>query len=325
MIQRSLVGRTALVTGATGFIGSHVVRGLIAAGCRVSVLVRPESRLDRLHDVLDALEIVYGDLASASSMAAIDASCAGDLVVHLAAAGVGQQTVDERTLLDVNVGGTLHVLELARRGNATRLIHAGSCFEYGFGSRLREDAPLAPTAPYAISKAASWMLAHTYDQLSSVLAVTLRLFTPFGPFEDSRRLIAHTILCALQGRDVALTSGEQTRDFVFVGDVVEAFLCAAAAPRIEGETINVCTGRETRVIDLVRMTLHLMGDPVKPLPGAMPSRAHEAWRMSGDARKARELLGWEARTPLEEGLRQTIQWFSEHQDQRLVGSGVQAT
>lgn len=307
-------GRKALVTGGSGFVGSHVVRGLLNAGCQVAVLARPGSSLSRLDDVRSRVTVLTGDLADPASLLRLDRSWAGDLVVHLGAAGVGHPSAESRTLFDVNVLGTLRILELARQANATRIIYTGSCFEYGFGHE--GERAVAPRMPYAVSKAAGGILARTYQELAGVPTVSLRLFTPFGPSEDERRLVAHTIQSALRGQDVTMTGGSQTRDFIYVEDVAEAYVRAAVAPGIDGETIDICTGRETRVLDMVHRILELMGNPVKPCPGAVPHRPHEVWRMLGDPRKARELLGWEAMIPLEEGIRRTIQWFSERRDRR---------
>lgn len=322
---RVLPGRRAFVTGAGGFLGSHLVRALVSAGCQVTALVRPDTNLIRLRDMLHAITVVYGDVASPLSMAAVEASHATDLVVHLAAAGTDQRTHDLRTLMEVNVYGTLQVLELARRGNAKRVIYAESCAEYGSGSRLTEHHPLAPTSSYGISKAAGWMAAHADARSGPCSVVSLRIFSPFGPCEHPRRLVPYTILSALQGKDVRLTPGEQTRDFIFVRDVIEAFLLAAITPNLTGETFNVCTGQETRVIDLVRLLLRLMGDPVKPLPGALPYSPGEPQRISGDSRKAHDLLGWRARVSLEDGLRETIRWFTRHRDDVLATESAKVT
>lgn len=315
--MKALHGRKALVTGAAGFLGSHLVRALVSCGAQVSVLVKPTTNLKRIRDLLHEITMVPSEVDVASSMASVDASCATDLIFHLAAAGTDQGRGDLMRLMAVNVDGTRHVMELARRGNARRVIYAGSCAQYGPGHRVTEATPLAPVSPYGISKAAGEMVARSAGRASACSVVSLRFFSPFGPSEHPKRLVPHTILSALHGRDVTLTPGEQTRDFLFVADVVEAFLLAAAAPDLSHAVINVCTGRETRVVDLVKMILRLMGDPVRPLPGALAYLPGEPVRISGDPSRAHELLEWEPKISLEEGLRETIRWFTEHADHAL--------
>ena len=306
----SLRGRRALVTGAGGFLGANLVRALVAAECEVTVLARPQATLERLRELLPRLTVLRADVSDSASLEAVDPSAASDLVFHLAAAGTDQRLRDFGVLLQVNAHGTLQVCELARRGGAKRIVALGSAAEYGSGELLTEASPLRPASWYGVSKAAGWMAARALSQGSAAPVVWLRPFSPFGPFEDHRRLVPYTILSALQRQDVLLTGGEQTRDFVFVDDVIAACLRAAIEPGIEGEAINVCTGAETRVSDLATAIVRLMGDPVPVRFGAVPYRADEPGRLSGDPRKARERLRWEAATPIEEALRRTIEWFS---------------
>lgn len=319
-----LAGRHALVTGATGLIGAHLVPALLEAGCRVTALLRDLSRTERLGERLDRVRVVEADVACAEAVERVDASAASDLVFHLAAAGTDQRTSDVTRLIDVNVQGTYNIMALARRGGAARVLYAGSCTEYGMGTGLREDAPVAPRSLYGFAKASGWMMAQTCGELWRVPVVSLRIFNPFGPADQPYRLVPHTILSALRGTDVSLTSGHQTRDFLYVGDVVEAFLAAAAAPGIEGEMVNICTGQEMSVRELVELVLRLMGNPVQPRFGALEPRPGEPFRVSGDPAKAQARLGWQAHTSIEDGVRRTIQWFTEHREACLAAPGAAA-
>ena len=318
----SLHGRKALVTGATGFIGSHLVKRLVAAECAVTMLTRNDTPSDRLQDVWSRLEVVHGDLASRASLEALDPVCASDLVFHLAAEGTDQRGDDLERLLQVNAQGTLRVAELALRGKAQRFVYVGSSTEYGRGSQLREDAPLAPLSPYGVSKAAGWLIAQSLGHQAHLPVVGVRLFTPYGPWENSWRLIPHTVQHALRGDDIPLTPGDQSRDFLFIDDAIEGLLLAAASPAAVGQLFNICSGQETQVKEAVRTLLRLIDGSARPLFGQTPYRSDEPGRLSGDPGKAGTLLGWLPTTPLEEGLRVTIQWWMDHRVVVAAGAGA---
>jgi nucleoside-diphosphate-sugar epimerase len=140
--------------------------------------------------------------------------------------------------------------------------------------------------------------------------VTVRPFTVYGPRQSERALIPRTILSTLRGEDFEMTGGEQTRDFTYVDDVVEGYVRASLSKKAIGQTINLGTGEEHAIRDVVLKVLELMGSPVKPLIGVLPYRPGEIWRLYADSNKARELLGWQPQVGLEEGLRRTIKWYA---------------
>ena len=142
--------------------------------------------------------------------------------------------------------------------------------------------------------------------------VELRLFMPYGPWEDPGRLIPHTVLAALAKREMAMTRGDQQRDLVYIEDVVDALLLAAVRPVPSGSVFNIGSGIGTPVRQIVERILRLMGDPVPPRVGALPMRPDEIMELSADITAARDVLGWQPRTPLDEGLRRCIRWFTEH-------------
>lgn len=318
--NQPLSGKRVLVTGAAGFIGSQLARALLACGCRVSVLLRRSSDCWRLRDILSQLKIHHGDLSNLSFEEARAGLSSSDMIFHLAAAGIDAGKPDAGEILKTNVLGTLTLLKLARHWNVERFINCGSCSEYGKGNFLAEDAPLAPICEYGVSKVSAGILAKVFQQKYGVPVVSLRPFMAYGPFEARQRLIPHVILSALEGRDIELTAGEQTRDFVFVEDVVEAFLKASIAPGVVGETFNIATGRATSVREAVLTILNLMETTAKPFFGARPYRDSELWESSGDPRKAEARLNWKAGVSLAEGLRKTIRWFQENRDRAGVSA-----
>ena len=278
----------------------------------MTVLTRPSSDPWRIRDLLTQVETSHGDLAHLNA-ARIQPSLADvRFVFHLAAAGVDQSNQDAQSLVETNVLGTLRLLKLARDLKVERFVSCGSCLEYGSGSLLSEDALPQPSSVYGASKSAAWLLAHTYFRQYSLPVVSLRPFTVYGPLESRRRLIPHAILNALDGANIELTGGEQARDFVYVEDVVEAFLTAAVVPEAVGGTFNLCTGTASSVREVVRSIIELTGSSAKALHGALPYRSTEIWVQSGNPVRAEETLGWEATTSIREGLDNTIRWLREN-------------
>jgi nucleoside-diphosphate-sugar epimerase len=302
-----------LVTGANGFIGSHVVRLLLERGYETVAGIGPTADAWRLADVLDAIETLPLDLESNGIDASARELRGTTAIVHLAARGVNPAEDDAEGIVRANIGGTLRLLELARELGAERFVHCGSCFEYGTGALLREDSPLRPVAVYGASKAGATLLAHAFGRTHGLPVVALRPFTAYGPFEGRHRLVPSTIVSALRGAPIDLTGGEQTRDFVFVGDIAEAFVVAVEANDVGGETFNLCSGTETTVRELAQRTVDLTGTSAELRFGALPYRDDELWTLSGDPRRSTERLGWTARTSLQDGLEQTVAWFRDQQ------------
>lgn len=301
-----------LVTGATGFIGSHLVGCLLSEGAEVYALLRPASDALRLRSFLPQLEVLHGDLRDSNSVRKAISRCRPDLVFHLGATGVNPKLGTAEAVVHTNVLGTLYLLEAVRHHGVRRFVYAGSCFEYGDGSGLREAGMLAPTGVYAASKAAGWLLAETYFRSYGIPVVSVRPFTAFGPSERSDRLVPNTIIHALKRQDFPTTLGEQERDFVYVEDMVRGFLAAATSTNAVGRTFNLCSGSGTSVREMIEMILSLMGNPITAQFGAVPYRDGEIWRNSGDTTQAQTTLGWEAKTSLECGLQKTIAWFEDN-------------
>ncbi len=286
-------------------------------------MVRPSTDLWRIQTVTNDVETIQADLRRVDVADLQRRLSSVDVVYHLGADGVGQSTKDLESVVNTNVMGTFHMLQLTRLLEAERFVYCGSCFEYGAGTLVSEEKPLtAPVSEYAASKTAGHLLVGAFAQRYGLPVTSLRPFSVYGPFEAPRRLVPHAIIHALDRSEIELTGGRQKRDFVFVGDVVEAFLAAAIARSGVGETFNVCTGVETPVRDVVSTIISLTGEVVTPRFGALTYRDTEIPNLSGDPAKANDVLGWRASRSLEEGLRETIEWFSMHRAEHGVyGSG----
>jgi nucleoside-diphosphate-sugar epimerase len=313
-VPTSLRQRRILITGASGFIGAQLAARLAGEGAEVVALVRPGANDWRLRSLAPDVPRIAVDITAADCAARIGSVGEVDALVHLAAAGVDASAADTADVVRVNVEGSARVMIAAARAGVKRFLYCGSCFEYASGSAWREDAAPQPQTLYGASKSAGWTVTKALGSELGVPTAALRPFTAYGPFEAHYRLVPRLVEGALRGVAVPLTSGKQTRDWVYIEDVVDAFATALSAEGIEGAIFNVCTGTESSVRTVAELVLELARSASTPDFGALPYRAHEFWRLSGDPTRAAEHLGWRARTPLRVGLARTIAWFREHSD-----------
>lgn len=311
--MESLAGRRVLVTGAAGFLGSHLVPRLIDAGAEVCALDQPNARRWSALGRDTLAGIVHGDVRLLAEPTHDRVLGDIDVIFHLAAVGVVGEAGDVRELATGNIDGTLAALLAAQR-LGSRFLYCGSCFEYGAGALWTEQALPAPTTEYGASKAAGWLLANAFARRTGVEVISLRPFTMYGPLEPASRLVPSVVRRALAGYAIDLTPGEQRRDFVHVDDVADAFIAAATTDAAVGGTFNVCTGTAVSVRDVVRKILECANSASEARFGALAYRPTELSILSGDPTHATDVLGWRARVSLEDGLAQTIAWF------RSVGS-----
>ncbi len=306
-------GCRVFVTGATGFVGSHLARRLLGAGADVTVLVRPASHRFRIADIARELHVVEGDCSDIGSVARILDAAKPQIVFHAAAAGVVPSTPSE-SVLHTNVFGTFAIANGCANAGVERLIHFGSSFEYGEGSALSEESSLCPTTIYGASKAAGTILAQSIGRSTGLKVISIRLFTPYGPWERATRLVPSAIVNGLLRRDMNMTSGEQERDLVYIDDAVEGVLLAAGSDTAVGNVLNLCSGQGTRMRSAVELIYRLLGQPASIHVGAIPYRTGEMFFQSGTNKLARMHLGWQPTVDLEEGLQRTIDWYREHRD-----------
>ena len=310
-----------LVTGAAGFIGSHLVEGLLTQGVIVRAMVHYNalSSIGNLAcleaDRQQRLDIVAGNIEDSDFvMRAVEGM---DVVLHLAALiGIPYSYVAPRSYVRTNVEGTLNILEAARRLGTGRVVHTSTSEVYGTAQRepMDESHPLQGQSPYAASKIGADKLAESYYRSFGTPVVTLRPFNTFGPRQSARAVIPTIIAQALERDEITLGSLDPQRDLTYVGDTVDGFIRAALRPGIEGETINLGTGETHSIGEVARRILGLIGtnktlssDPQRVRPAAS-----EVGRLVSDNRKAYRLLGWQPCTSLDDGLRRTIAFIDRH-------------
>ena len=317
-----LRGRRVLVTGAGGFIGSHLAEALVREGAEVSALVRynANSQVGNLAyadpELLGAMRVLHGNVEDGDYMRhAIEGQ---DVVFHLAALiAIPYSYVAPRAYVRANVEGTLNVLEAARRLGVARVLHTSTSEVYGTALRvpIDEEHPLQGQSPYSASKIGADKMAESYYRSFDTPVVTVRPFNTFGPRQSARAFIPTIISQALARDTIRLGALDPQRDMTFVSDTVEGFIAAALAPGIEGETINLGTGETHTIGHFASRILELMGasKPIEHDAARVRPSKSEVGRLVSDNGKARERLGWEPRIGVDEGLRRTIEFVSANQ------------
>lgn len=321
-MTNNLKSTRVLITGAAGFIGSHLTEALVAAGAEVTALVRynSSSSLGNLASLapntLSRLHIQAGTIEDSDF---VFRSIEGqEIVLHLAALiAIPYSYVAPRSYIRTNVEGTLNVLEAARRFGVRRVVHTSTSETYGTAryEPIDEDHPLQGQSPYSASKIAADKLAESYARSFATPVVTLRPFNTYGPRQSARAFIPTIIAQALASDTVRLGALSPMRDMTFVADTVDGFLRAATAPGIEGKTIHLGTGEThtigafaDRILRLMNSNATIVPDPARERPADS-----EVMKLVSTPARAKQLLGWEPRVDLDEGLRQTISFVATHQ------------
>lgn len=302
---------TVLVTGAAGFVGSQVVRQLVASGSDVAALVRPDSPRQRLRGLEGKVQFLEADLADTEAIAAQLASMRPIRCIHAGWYAEPGKYLDSPQNLD-SLRSSLALLEELGKAGCKHVVGVGTCFEYEMGSTpLKEDSPTKPFTLYAAAKLAFHVVAaQRATQLGMGLAWA-RLFYLYGPFEDERRLVPATIKALSVGQEFKTTSGEQIRDYLHIEDVASGLVALS----VHGATgaFNVCSGEPVTIAGLMQTLGELLGRPELIRRGALPNRDWDPLYVCGDNHRLRTEGHWSPRYQLREGLAQTIEWWKEAQ------------
>lgn len=300
-----------LVTGAGGFLGANLVRRLLAAGHEPLALARPGGTPWRLKDIAADVRTVELDLGDTGAIERAVAETKPQWIFHLAAHGAYSWQMEIEPMIAVNVSATAALLAAARAADVQAFVNAGSSSEYGLKDHPpREDEWLQPNSHYAVTKAAGTHLT-ALAAAQGLHAVTLRLYSIYGPWEEPGRLIPALVREAMRGKLPPLVGPQTARDFVYVDDCCEALLMAAEreAPGATGATLNIGSGTQTRLDELVETARASLGVRALPEWGTMEQRGWDTNVWVSDPRAAAEHLGWRASTGLGEGLTRTAAWL----------------
>ncbi|MFH1744536.1 MAG: SDR family NAD(P)-dependent oxidoreductase [bacterium] len=324
-----LKDKRVLVTGAAGFIPSHLCEALVAEGARVRAFVHYDSRpslgnLEYLpQEVAESLEVVSGDVQDPFFVRRAVEGC--EVVFHLAALiGIPYSYAAPEAYVRTNTNGTLNVLQACRDAQTPRLVHTSTSETYGTARYvpIDESHPLQAQSPYSASKIAADKLAESYFLSFDLPVVTVRPFNTYGPRQSARAVIPTIAGQLLAGDDeLRLGSLEPVRDLTYVTDTVRGFVLAATTEGVEGRVLNLGTGRGVTVNELATALMRIVGReiPIKTDPERVRPEGSEVLRLISSAESARKDLGWEPEIALEEGLNRVVEFLRRHPDHLRPG------
>ncbi len=306
-------GSRSLVTGAAGFIGAALSRRLLAEGHAVTLLVGPQTELWRLQELTGAAEFATVDLRDAEAVEAAVTQARPDYVFHLAAHGAYSWQQSLPRMIETNVAGIANVVEAAVRAGARAIVNAGSSSEYGIKDHAPPEHELPePNSAYAVTKASATLYCGWVARVREQAVTTLRLYSAYGPWEEPRRLVPALVVHGLDHTLPPLVDPRIARDFVYVEDILDAFLLAAERARPgEGAVYNVGSGLQTSLRELAAAARRVFAIAQEPAWGSFPARDWDTDVWVADPRRIEAELGWRARTPIDEGLAATARWLSE--------------
>ncbi len=317
-IQRDFRNKRILVTGAGGFIGSHVTEVLMNLSAEVRAFVHYNSRndwgfLEELPPQMkSSIDVLAADLRDYQAVK--EATRNVDIVLHLGALiGIPYSLAYPNDVVETNVTGTLHVLKASLENDVSKIIHTSTSEVYGTAQYvpIDEKHPLIPHSPYAASKIAADKLAESFYHSYELPVSILRPFNTFGPRQSLRAIIPTIITQLLEGKKVVVGNLEPRRDFTFVSDTVMGFMLLARKNGVEGETFNLGTQKDTTILELISLISKLLGVDSKIEVDKQRIRDNqtEVMQLVSDNSKASEILGWKPTHTLEEGLNSTIEWL----------------
>lgn len=318
--------KSVLVTGAGGFIGSHLVEALVRAGAQTRAMVRYNSAgrrgwLDQ-SELKDDMEVIAGDIREMDSVRA--ALKGVDIVFHLAALiAIPYSYVSPSSYVSTNIVGTLNILQESLRSGVSRVVHTSTSEVYGTAKQIpiSEEHPLQGQSPYSATKIGADKLAESFHLSFELPISVVRPFNTYGPRQSARAVVPTIMSQSLANEPIRLGNTTPTRDFNYVEDTVRGFMLNAACDTAVGRVINLGTGTEISIGDLAQMICSLAGAEcriIQEVHRIRPS-ASEVDRLCADTRMADELLGWRPKVSLCEGLQRTLDWMRSNLDRYQVG------
>ena len=306
--------KRVLITGGTGFVGANLARRVLREGHETHLLVRASHQSWRLDEIAAGVRLHQADLEDREAVRRVVGEARPDWVFHLAAYGAYPAQTNFERMVATNLAGTARLLDACQAAGVEAFVQTGSSSEYGYKDHpTGEDELLQPNSCYAVTKAAATHYCQLAARTTGLNAVTLRLYSVYGPYEEPVRLIPTLIVHGLRGQWPPLVSPATARDFVYVDDAVDALLRVAAAPPLpRGTVLNVCSGSQTTVESAVAIARKLMRIPADPVWSSMRPRSWDTGVWVGSPAAAEREIGWRARIGLETGMRQTFDWFRHH-------------
>ena len=297
------------LTGATGFIGSHLTRALLARNHRVTALIRPGANLDRIADCVTRIDVIEGSLDDYEHLRSVLVGRRFDAVCHLAWAGVTAEHRNDFEQLTWNVTRSLELWSLLQSAGCATWLSIGSQAEYGlYSGIIHENFPPAPVTAYGTAKLALCLLTGRLCAMAGMRFVWLRLFSAYGPADDDRHMVPSLVRALLRRERYPLTVGEQVWDFLYIEDVVAAFVKSLESPAAEG-VFNLASGAPVRLRDFMEAIRDQIDHSLPLDIGDLPYRPDQVMHLEGDVSRLRLAIGWSPRIDWIEGVRRTVDWY----------------
>ena len=305
--------KRVILTGGTGFVGANLARRLLREGHELHLLVRPNYQPWRIEQIRSDVRLHELHLHDSEAVSRVVSQIRPDWVFHLAAHGAYSWQTDWEQMVRTNIQGTMSLVSACLKTGFEAFVNTGSSSEYGFKDHApAESEPVEPNSHYAVTKVAATLLCRQTAQSQRVHLPTLRLYSVFGPYEDPGRLLPNLILHGLKGELPPLVDPDVARDFVYVDDVVEAYLLAANVRTPEwGPIYNIGTAVQTTLREVVTVAREAMNISAEPVWSSMPNRQWDANVWVSDNRKIRAQLNWQPQHTFAEGFRLMLDWFRQ--------------
>ncbi len=309
-----LNNKKILITGATGFIGACLVHRLIERGAELHLTVRPQSNLWRIKDVLNKVCLHNVDLRNKDEVDSVVTKLKPKIIYHCATYGGYYFQKDTNKIFETNIIGTVNLLNACSKVDFDCFVNTGSSSEYGIKNEpMKELDVLEPVNEYGVAKASSTLFCQSVFRRTQLPIVTLRFFSPYGYYEAPTRLIPSVIISCLTRKNPKVSSPDSVRDFVFIEDVIEAYIKVAEnIDKIKGEIFNIGSGKQYSVGEVVSRIIKLTGNKVKPEWKSIPNSRVEPEVWQADISKSKDILKWQPKHSLEQGLNNTVKWFEKN-------------
>ncbi len=306
-----------IVSGASGFVGSNLTRKLLELGNEVYIFARKESKLWRLADIISQLELFTLDMEDKNSIKKALQKIRPDIVYHLGAYGGYPFQEDINTIIRSNILYSVNLMDASRMCGLERFVNVGSSSEYGPKKQpMKESDFPQPVTPYGISKLTQTQFAQYFYEQHELPIVTLRLFSVYGPYEEPGRLIFDLMTAAVRNKPINLYSPSPRRDYVFMSDVIDAFLKAAKKPDIEGKIFNIGSGKDHSVGNVVDIVNEITKKKLEVSWGSVEKKrtfdTKNKW--IANINEAKKHLRWKPHFSFKKGLLETFQWYSDNID-----------
>jgi nucleoside-diphosphate-sugar epimerase len=312
-MKSNLSNHRFLITGATGFIGSNLCRYLVSHNCETHILIRKEARLWRIKDLVKQIHVHYSDLSDQQQLAKLLNKIQPTVIYHLAAYGAYPEQTDRNLINQTNYFGTLNLLQASLNIPYELFVNTGSSSEYGFKHKPMSETDLTePNSDYAVSKVAATLLCAHFAQQEKKPVVTLRPFSVYGPYEEPNRLVPNLMKALYLQKSIDLVSPQTARDFIFIDDVVNLYLAINKLAKNSGKYFNLGTGKQSTIKNMVQLTQQVSRKKLTCNWNNMPARSWDTNNWVANMSQTTELLNWQPKYSLAQGLKKTWKWYLQH-------------